>query len=293
MFACLAAAGTAQAQGTPADHPTILLWPNGAPGAEAHHGEPEKVVDTYVRLVNDPSLTVYRADPTHANGVGVVIVPGGGHRMLVWVNEGVQPARALNRAGITTFVLKYRLARAEGSSYQIERDAAADARRAVRWVRAHAADYGVDPHRIGLMGFSAGGELVSLVADNPAPPPPAHPDAIDAADARPDFQVLVYPGPLGIPAKAVAGAPPAFLAAGSLDQCCGTPTLTLYQQLRSAGVSAELHMFADTDHGFNVAMHSERLSLQHWPDRLMDWLGDEGWLTPDGRKAAAARKPFE
>ena len=145
-------------------------------------------------------------------------------------------------------------------------------------VRAHAAEYGVDPHRIGLMGFSAGGELVSLEADNPAPPStPA--DAVDRVSARPDFQVLIYPGPLGVPARAVVGAPPAFLAAGTLDTCCALPTLTLYQQLRAAGVSAELHLFADTDHGFNVAMHSERVSIAHWPDRLMDWLSDGGWLT--------------
>src|SRR5207248_544498 len=134
----------------------------------------------------------------------------------------------LNRFGVTAFVLKYRLAREAGSKYDIARDAAADARRAVRWVRAHASEYGVDPHRIGLMGFSAGGELVSLVADAAAPPPPPGADAIDRTSARPDFQVLIYPGPLGIPIAAAAAAPPAFLAAGTLDQCCAMPTITLY-----------------------------------------------------------------
>jgi acetyl esterase/lipase len=271
---------------------SILLWPQGAPGAEAHHGEPEQIVDTYVHHVSDPSLTVFQADPRHANGVGVIVVPGGGHHMLVWTNEGVMPARTLNRFGITSFVLKYRLAREPGSPYSIERDAAADARRAVRWVRAHAADYGIDPQRIGLMGFSAGGELVSLAADTPEPTRTGKPDAIDTVSARPDFQVLIYPGPLGIPAAKPEGAPPAFLAAGTLDQCCAMPTITLYQQLRSAGISAELHLFADTDHGFNVAMHSERVSIEHWPDRLFDWLSDGGWLVAgnDHRKPA---KPFE
>jgi acetyl esterase/lipase len=259
----------------------IPLWPNGAPGPAAHANDAEIVENSYIRHVHRPSLTVLRADGAHANGVGIIIVPGGGHRMLVWVNEGVMPARALNRFGVTTFVLKYRLAREAGSHYDIARDAAADARRAVRWVRAHAAEYGVDPHRIGLMGFSAGGELVSLVADAPAPAVP-DPDAIDRISARPDFQILIYPGPLGIPASAVAGAPPAFLAAGTLDQCCAMPTITLYQQLRAAHVSAELHLFADTDHGFNIAAHSERLSLAHWPDRLADWLADGGWLRPGG-----------
>ena len=285
LAALALAVTTSAAPQAPVAAPAIPLWPQGAPGSEARRAEPEIVENTYIHNIHQPSLTVLRADPAHANGVGIIVIPGGGHRFLVWVNEGMIPARALNRFGVTVFVLKYRLAREAGSTYDIARDAAADARRAVRWVRAHAADYGVDPHRIGLMGFSAGGELVSLVADNPAPPPPPHlpePDAIDRTDGRPDFQVLIYPGPLGIPAKAAASAPPAFLAAGTLDQCCATPTITLYQQLRAAGVSAELHLFADTDHGFNIGMHSERIEVAHWPDRLADWLTDGGWLRAGG-----------
>jgi acetyl esterase/lipase len=259
--------------------PTIALWPNGAPGSEARRTEAETVKDSYVS--NNPSLTVYRATATHANGAAVIVVPGGGHRMLVMVNEGEVPAKALNRYGVTTFVLKYRLAREPGSSYDIERDAAADLRRAIRWVRTHAADYAIDPARIGVMGFSAGGELVSLVADNPASVQTPV-GTIDRVSARPDFQILVYPGPLGTPAKAPVGAPPAFLVAGSLDQCCATSAMTLYTQLRGAGVSAELHLYADADHAFNLGMHSERISIQHWPDRLADWLSDGGWLIPRG-----------
>jgi acetyl esterase/lipase len=159
-------------------------------------------------------------------------------------------------------------------------------------VRAHAADYGVDPHRVGMMGFSAGGELVTQVADTPEPARAGGRDAIDRQSARPDFQVLVYPGPLGIPASAVTGAPPAFLAAGTLDECCALPALTLYQQLRAAKVPAELHLFADTGHGFNIAVHSERLSVQRWPDMLMAWLSDGGWLRPADPKAAAV-DPYE
>ncbi|CAN5258602.1 alpha/beta hydrolase [soil metagenome] len=265
----------------------VTLWPRGAPGAERHAGKAEVVQDTYVSHVQSPSLTVFPADPRHANGAAVIVVPGGGHRMLDFVNEGTGPAKALNRFGVTTFVLKYRLAREPGSTYTIEGDAAADLRRAVRWVRANAAQYGVDPKRIGVMGFSAGGELVTLVADNPAPAEPAPVDPLDAVSARPDFQILVYPGPLGVPAKAVSTAPPAFITAGSLDQCCADPAIALYDQLRKAGVSAELHMFADTDHAFNIAAHSERISILHWPDRLADWLSDGGWL----REGRSAGKP--
>jgi len=267
-----------QSASAPAAAPSVALWPNGAPGSEKRKDEPERIENTYVHNVQNPSLTIFPADTSHANGIAIIVVPGGGHRFLVFQNEGVNPAKALNRYGITTFVLKYRLSREDGSTYTIQGDAVADARRAVRWVREHSADYGIDPHRIGLMGFSAGGELVSGVADNPEP---AHKvmDATDQVSARPDFQVLVYPGPLGIPARAAAGAPPAFITAGSLDKCCAAPAMTLYQQLRDAGVSAELHLWADTDHGFNIAAYSERLSIQHWPDRLADWLSDGGWMT--------------
>ena len=148
----------------------------------------------------------------------------------------------------------------------------------MRLVRAHAADYGIDPHRIGVMGFSAGGELVSLIADNPDPAAgaPAS-DAVDRLSARPDFQVLVFPGPLGIPGKTVAGAPPAFLTAGSLDDCCAVPAVTLYEQLRKVGVPAELHMYAGAGHAFNVD-ETNRISVLHWPDRLAEWMGDEGLL---------------
>ena len=283
-FTC-AGAGAQQAA-APA---VVALWPDGAPGAEKRHGEPEKLTDgAYVSNVHDPSLTVVPADPRHANGAAVIVVPGGGHRMLVFQNEGMLAAKTLNRVGVSAFVLKYRLARdtGAGAHYSIEGDAAADLRRAVRWVRAHARDYGIDPQRIGVMGFSAGGELVTLVADNPEPAGASPRDALDRQSGRPDFQVLVYPGPLGVPARAVQDAPPAFLVAGSRDACCMPPALGLYQQLVQAGVAAELHLYADTDHAFNMGQRGERVSLQHWPDRLSDWLADGGWLVP-----RAGRKP--
>lgn len=279
LLACACAGALAQ-QGT------MPLWPDGAPGSEQRRTEPETVKDgVYYSNVHHPSLTVVRADPRHANGAAMVVVPGGGHRMLVFQNEGVAAAKNLNRVGVTAFVLKYRLARDGNSGYTIEGDGAADLRRAVRWVRTHAAEYGVDPARVGVMGFSAGGELVSLVADNPEPAGFVARDAVDRASARPDFQVLVYPGPLGVPGKAVTNAPPAFMVAGSRDACCMPPTLALYQQLVAAGVSAELHLYADTDHAFNVGQRGERVSLQHWPDRLSDWLADGGWLVPRGNRA--------
>ncbi|MEO5772666.1 MAG: alpha/beta hydrolase [Sphingomicrobium sp.] len=266
------------------EHPTVVkLYPNGAPGSQARRNEPEQAQDYWVKNVHDPSLTIYPADPAHANGASVVVLPGGGHGLLVIEGEGVKAAQALNRMGITVAVLKYRLAREPGSTYTIEGDAAGDTARAIKWMRAHASDYKIDPARIGLMGFSAGGELASLVANYPKEYAKAPRDALSKVSGRPDFQVLVYPGPLGAKGPIAPGAPPAFLVAGSKDRCCGPPTVTIYQLLHKAGVSAELHMYAGTDHGFNMD-RSNLYSVAHWADRLFEWLSDNGWLDRNGKR---------
>ncbi len=281
-------AAQAPASQAAASYTSIPLWPNGAPGSAARRNEVEVEHDYWVRNIHQPSLIAFPAAPAHRNGATVVVIPGGGHKLLVWTNEGTKVATALNRMGVTAFVLKYRLANEPGSSYSVDGDAADDARRALRWVRAHAVEYGIDPTRVGAMGFSAGGELVSLIADNPEPAGRPVIDAIDRQSARPDFQVLVFPGPHGIPATAIATAPPAFLVAGSLDPCCAAPTVTLYEQLRRAGVSVELHMYADSGHAFNLD-ESDRISILHWPDRLNDWLADGGWLSPRRQDQRPAR----
>ncbi|MDQ2764116.1 MAG: alpha/beta hydrolase [Pseudomonadota bacterium] len=257
----------------------IPLWPKGPPGTRKHPDEAEVARDYWVRNIHRPTVLPFPAKPTHNNGTAIVILPGGGHKLLVWRNEGTNVAVALNRIGVSAFVVKYRLANEVGSPYSVEGDAADDARRAVRWVRAHASDYGVDPNRVGVLGFSAGGELVSLIADNPEPAGRPRTDAVDTERARPDFQILVFPGPRGIPATSIATAPPAFVIAGTVDACCAGPSVTLYEQLRKAGIPAELHMYADSDHAFNLD-ESNRISILHWPDRLADWLADSGWLEP-------------
>jgi acetyl esterase/lipase len=263
----------AGAQYVPAKPTVATIWPNDAPGLGSRRMEPEIAKDYWVRNIHNPSLTIYR--PAHQNGAAMIVIPGGGHKEIVWTTEGVNVGPALNRYGLTVFVLKYRLFREEGSTSTVE-DAQADVHRAIRWVRAHAADYGVDPHRLGIMGFSAGGELVSLVADNHAAEP-SPVDAVDRISDRPDFQVLIFPGPLGVPANNIADAPPAFIAAGTLDDCCAAPAVALYEQLRKGGRDAELHMYAGAGHAFNLD-ESSRISIVHWPDRLADWLTDEGFL---------------
>lgn len=283
LAACLIAA-PARSQYASVEPTVAAIWPNGAPGSQNRRSEPEVAKDYWVRNVHNPSLTIFR--PAHQDGAAVIVIPGGAHKLIVWTSEGVNVGRALSRYGLTVFVLKYRLAREEGSHYTIP-DAASDVRRSIRWVRAHAEDYGIDPTRVGIMGFSAGGELVSLVADNRPATLQLPEDAIDRLSDRPDFQVLVFPGPLGVPANDIAHAPPAFIVAGSLDECCAKPAVDLYEQLRTAGRSAELHMYAGSGHAFNLD-ESNRISIIHWPDRLADWLADEGLLDaarPPNRRA--------
>lgn len=264
----------------PSQPERIPLWENGAPGSEAHRGEKEVAQDYWVANIHDPSITIYR--PEHPNGTAVVIAPGGGHKLLVIKGEGEAPAKYFTDLGITAFVLRYRLAREEGSTYTIEGDAKADTMRAMRLVRVSAAKFGIDPHRIGLMGFSAGGELVSMVANaDPAELAPRSgvPDSVDVTSARPDFQILVYPGPLGIPAVIPKSAPQAFLVAASDDECCSAPVLELVQKFRAAGVPNEVHLFARGGHAFNMgAGRTERPGLKNWPARLTDWLDDSGLL---------------
>ena len=273
----VAAALPAQAQ------QRIPLYANGAPGSEAHRGEAEVAQDYWVKNIHDPSITVYRPDPAKANGTAVVIAPGGGHALLVITAEGEAPAKYYTDLGITAFVLRYRLARGDpGSTYTIEGTAKGDTLRAMRMVRARAKDFGVDPARIGLMGFSAGGELVSMVANADASVldgNAAATDPIERASARPDFQILVYPGPLGIPATIPKTAPQAFLVAASDDECCSAPVVELLTKLRAAGVPNEVHLFARGGHAFNMgAGRTERPGLKVWPLRLTDWLEDSGLL---------------
>jgi acetyl esterase/lipase len=260
----------------------ISLYPNGAPGSEAHRGEAEVAQDYWVKNIHDPSVTVYRPDPAKANGTAVVIAPGGGHALLVITAEGEAPAKYFTDLGVTAFVLRYRLAREPGSTYTIDGTAKGDTLRAMRLVRSRAKEFGVDPNRIGLMGFSAGGELVSMVAnadDSTLGGNSGSADPVERASARPDFQILVYPGPLGIPATIPKTAPQAFLVAASDDECCSAPVVELLTKLRTAGVPNEVHLFARGGHAFNMgAGRTERPGLKVWPLRLTDWLEDSGLL---------------
>ena len=281
LLACCAL--TALTSATPVaqdSHERLPLWPNGAPGSAARKAEPEQAQDYWVKNVHDPSITAYLPPPDKATGAAVVVVPGGGHRLLVFKAEGLEPAEYLANLGVAAFALKYRLAREEGSSYSIEKDAKADTYRALRMVRSRAAEWHIDPHRIGVMGFSAGGELVGLVAYGSGDGDPQAADPIDRVNGRPDFTIFIYPGPLAVPPTMPATAPPAFLAAASDDPCCAVPTIKLLQMYRDAGIPVEAHIPAKGGHGFNMGQRSKAKSVNTWPARLADWLSDSGLLAP-------------
>ncbi|MDR6805452.1 acetyl esterase/lipase [Dyadobacter sp. BE34] len=258
--------------------PFIPLWENGAPGFESKRNEPESAKDYWVKNIHNPSLQVFTPPAGKANGTAVVVCPGGGFRLLVYNAEGIQPAEYLAKLGITVFVLKYRLPREEGSPYSLDKHPREDALRAIRQVRSRAQEYGIDPARVGMLGFSAGGEVVASVAYVSGKGEPNAKDPIDRLDGRPDFQMLVYPGPLGIPETVPADAPPAFLLAANDDPCCGVTTASLLIKYREAKRPVEAHLYTKGDHGFNMGDRSPLQSIKSWPQRMADWLGDNGYL---------------
>lgn len=253
------------------------LWEDGAPGFEQRRNEPEQAQDYWVRNVHNPSLTVFLPPDSLATGTALIVAPGGGHRLLVFDAEGRDAAALLNPLGVAVFVLKYRLFREEGSPYTLDH-VREDAHRAVRLVRHRAGAWGVDPERVGMMGFSAGGETVALVAYAPGNGDPSAPDPIDREDGRPNFQVLVYPGPLGIPDAVPPDAPPAFLATAIDDECCAVPVLQLLTRYHAAGVPVEAHVYARGGHAFNLGQRTPLVTLRTWPQRLADWMLDSGLL---------------
>lgn len=263
------------------DNATVMpLWPKGAPGFENRRNEPEQAKDYWVKNIHNPSLTVFMPPAGKANGAAVVVCPGGGHRLLVYTAEGVEPAKYLSNLGVTVFVLKYRLGRDTLSPYKIDVHAKQDGYRAMRLVRSKAAEYGLDTNRIGMMGFSAGGEVVDMVAYGEGKGDQYAPDPIDRLNARPSFLIQIYPGPLYIPDVLPADAPPVFLLAANDDVCCSPSVVKLLDRYRAAKIPVELHLYAKGDHGFNMGNRSKLQTINTWPQRMADWLTDNNYLNP-------------
>lgn len=267
-----------------AEDPLVIhLWEKGAPGFESLRDEPEVIKGTSVTHVNNPSITVFPAPKDKANGAAVLIVPGGGHRQLGFGGEGVEPAKLLNDLGVTCFVLKHRLPREEGSPYSIDIHPKQDGLRAMRVIRTRAAEWNLDPKRIGIMGFSAGGEVVAMVVYSPTEGDPKAADPIDKASCRADFQISIYPGPLGVPSgKIPAGSPPAFFVVANDDTSHVKPVLDQLAQYEEAKLPVEVHLYARGGHGFGMGGRSKFASIGGWTKRLTEWLGDSGFLTKPG-----------
>lgn len=282
-LSCFLAAFTALQAAAPTDRPIIPLWPNGAPGSEARRTEPEKIVGANVSNIHHPTLTVYLPAPAVATGTAIIVVPGGGHSKLVMEHEGYNVGSWLAERGIAAFVLKHRLAKDDATPagtpqpYTIDRDAVADGQRALRLVRRRAAEWSLNPAAVGMVGFSAGGEVVAFTAMRAAPGNASAADPIDRESARPDFQALIYPGKSSqiIPEK---GAPPVFLAAGFGDRTDISEGLAdVYLRFKRAGVPAELHIYAGAGHGFGLRA-ANKSPAGAWPDRLREWLVDRKFI---------------
>ena len=266
----------------PAVAPLVIpVWPGDAPGSEGKVGE-EKVRlsgegEHVVSGIHHPSLTVYLPPKNQATGAAIVICPGGGHRELWMDHEGYRVARWFAGHGVAAFILKYRLAAEEGSTYQVAIHSLADAQRAIRLVRSRAAEWGVDPARVGIIGFSAGGELAALAAMHALAAEPAATDPVARQDSRPAFQGLIYPGNAAAILPA-AGAPPAFLLCGYDDDARISEELTrVYLRFRAAGVPAELHIYTGAGHGFGFR-DTNFFPAGAWPERFHEWLADRGFL---------------
>jgi acetyl esterase/lipase len=259
-----------------AENAVIRLWPEKAPG-EQGPVEPETFTEGRVTNVSEPTLTVYPAPREKATGAGVIIAPGGAYRFLSWPLEGTEIAEWFNRAGVTAFVLKYRVPR---RSFDTETKLPLmDAQRAVSVVRRRAKEWGVDPARIGFLGFSAGGHLAAHLASTSGTRAYEAMDDTDKTSSRPDFSVLIYPGGLLDRQDATRLAPemrlskempPTFLAVAADDTGSVGNSIRYFELLRAAGAAGELHVYAGGGHGFGIRPRAGASAT--WTDRVVDWL---------------------
>jgi acetyl esterase/lipase len=267
-------------------NPEIRLWPNGAPGSEGITS-PESwnpSPDGFHRLtnINDPSFLVFLPPKGTANGAAILICPGGGHQYLVMDLEGSMVAERLNSMGIAAFVLKSRLARAPGSTYKVEEHSLRDAQRAIRVIRSRAKEWGINPDRLGIMGFSAGGEIAALAETRFDAVKPDPGDPIDCLSSRPSFAVLAYPGIRAEEFTIASDTPPTFLVVANDDRPAAA-VAGFYSKLKAQGVQAEVHIYLKGGHGFGMTGRTPAfrdLPVAHWPEQLQAWLTALGFLGP-------------
>lgn len=269
--------------------PEIKLWPKGAPGETGGIG-PEQVApprgeQSVMRVTNvtEPLITLYRPPGGKNTGTAVVICPGGGYNILAYDKEGTEVAEWLNSAGVTGVVLKYRVPRRKGDEFP--RLPLQDAQRAIRLVRRHAAEWGIDPARIGILGFSAGGHLAVMAATHWDEPAYERVDEADDLSCRPDFMIPVYaayltteadPWTLSPKVKITPRTPPAFLVVTYDDKNRGSDAALLLSALKRAGVPAEAHIFLRGGHGYGLRPSANPVS--QWPRLCEQWMRAMGLI---------------
>jgi acetyl esterase/lipase len=280
-----------------AEKPLVLdLWPDKAPGDKTDIGE-EKVTEgkgdhpgiDQITNVSKPTLTVYRPAKDADTGAAVVIAPGGGYRVLAWSKEGVEVAEWLNSIGVTGIVLKYRVPRRADSPMDAPPvQALMDAQRAVSLVRSKAKEWDLDPNRIGMLGFSAGGHLTAWASTNFDKRAYEPIDDVDKVGCRPDFAVLVYPG--GLTAKDSEGlspeirvskeTPPTYITVAADDKGAAEGSRRVFEALKKVDVPADLKVYETGGHGFGLR-HSDK-ECSTWPQRCADWMKARGLLKKAG-----------
>lgn len=271
-----------------AEPQTLKLWPEGPPGQMAPKSEATKkliasyggVTPTRLSDVTDPTITIYR--PEKPNGASVVVAPGGGFMFLSYSFEGTQVCEWLNTLGVTAVLLKYRTpTRDEKEMFTMPVE---DAQRAMGLVRHHAAEWNLDPKRVGLLGFSAGGNLTGQAAwDRGARTYPQKPELDDPRG--PDFIVFVYGGGFldatdktkfrpgfSVPADA----PPAFFLVAHDDKTNPVEATMLYLEYKKLGIPAEVHICTKGGHGFG--MRRDKNPVNDWPQRCAEWMRAAGYL---------------
>ncbi|HXG09775.1 MAG TPA: alpha/beta hydrolase [Gemmataceae bacterium] len=286
--------------GRPADPKPLVLdvWPGPAPGETGSIGE-EKVQESkpgekpVKRLTNvsKPTLTIFRPAKDADTGAAVVICPGGGYNILAWDLEGEEVAAWLNSIGVTGIVLKYRVPRRpDQPKDQPPIGPLQDAQRALSLVRSKAEEWGINPQRLGILGFSAGGHLAAAASTNFDQRAYEPIDGIDRVSCRPDFAVLVYPAYLANKEKSAlmpelrvsAKTPPTFLVHAGDDRIPAEGSVLFYLALKKAGVPAELHVYASGGHGFGLRPSEQACS--RWPQRCEDWLRNQSLLPPAAKR---------
>jgi acetyl esterase/lipase len=278
VFALLFSATALHAADLPKE---IRLWPRDAPGSEGKTGSESVRITTngdhVISSIHQPSITPFLPALDKATGCAVIIAPGGGHRELWIEHEGYNVAERLSKNGVAAFVLKYRLAKEANSTYSIDGDELADMQRAIRLVRSRAPQWNINPDRVGVMGFSAGGEVAALAAMRFDQTVTNAIDSVDNWTARPNFQALIYPGH-SARIEPSTNSPPAFLACGYKDRTDISEGLaTVYLKFKQVKVPAELHIYSGTGHGFGLRSNDTQPAGQ-WIERFEEWLKDSGFL---------------